>query len=65
VLFEKFFNSQNSTKVEEKSPDFKKYIYSFLSNLAKSSCVDDASLSLGCLHITKTKWTSAFGEDFQ
>jgi hypothetical protein len=64
VGLEKIFNSQNSTKVEEKSPDFFS-IYLTSNQIWLNLPVDDGSFSLCCLHISQTKWTSAFGEDFQ
>jgi hypothetical protein len=60
---EKIFNSQNSTKVEEKSPDFFSIYLAF--NQIWLNLPVDGPLSLCCLHISQTKWTSAFGENFQ
>jgi hypothetical protein len=62
---EKIFNSQNSTKVEEKSPDFFFYIYLAFNQIWLNLPVGDGSFSLCCLHITNKMGQSAFGEDFQ
>ncbi len=63
VLLEKIFNSQNSTKVEEKSPDFFPIYFAF--NQIWLNRPVDGSFSLCCLRVSQTKWRSAFGEDFK